>query len=322
MRFVAYYQFMKDSKSILLLVVSVLLILVSCALLWTWGFNIGNFAKENKQATVLIVKDSTTSTNAARDSLKKVYEATISNLSTLDSTWTKADSLKSDLDIKLSEFYKLRNEIAVILKNPVKKEDLDLARQKINELQKRINQLRDTNTDIETENKRLYDVIQQLTNVPKEQIQQSVKLVSMVNKDQNDQPAMPVSTFTASDLKLTALMVDGDREQETNLALQTDKFVGTFTVKNNLSVFNHTEIVVVVLQPDNKVLQASSWETGRFDTREGKKIYSCKVKFEYAKGENKKLSFSLAGDKFQKGTYTMQLYFNGNLIGKTTRTLG
>ena len=57
---------MKDSKSILLLVVSVLLILVSCALLWTWGYNFNNFTKD-KQGTVFIVKDSTIATNATRD---------------------------------------------------------------------------------------------------------------------------------------------------------------------------------------------------------------------------------------------------------------
>lgn len=317
---------MKDSKSILLLVVSVLLILVSFALLWTWGFSIGNITKDNKQATVLVVKDSTAATNAARDSLKKVYEATISNLGTLDSTWTRADSLKTDLDVKLSEFYKLRNEIAIILKNPVKKEDLDLAQKKINELQKRISQLRDTNTDIEKENKRLYDVLQQLTNVPKEQIQQTVKPAVFEDKGTPASAApaeknIPVSIFTASDMRLTALMIDGDKETETYQAQQTDKFTGTFTVKNNLAVFSNTEIVVVVTQPDNKVLQTSAWESGRFDTREGTKIYSCKVKFEYAKGENKRLSFSLNADKFQKGTYTMQLYFNGNLIGRALKTL-
>src|SRR4051812_27514904 len=128
---------MKDSKSILLLVVSVLLILVSCALLWTWGYNFNNFTKD-KQGTVFIVKDSTAATNATRDSLKRIYAATISNIGTLDSTWTHADSIKGDLDVKLSEFYKLRNEIAIILKNPSKKEDIDLAKQKITELQKKL----------------------------------------------------------------------------------------------------------------------------------------------------------------------------------------
>lgn len=319
---------MRDSKSILLLVVSVLLILVSCALLWTWGYNFNNLTKD-KQGTVFVVKDSTAATNAMRDSLKKVYAATISNLGTLDSTWTHADSLRTDLDVKLSEFYKLRNEISIILKNPVKKEDLDLAQQKITELQKRVDLLRAKNTDVETENKRLYAVLQQLTNVPKEAIQQTAKPVVYDNKAVVDKPVStvatnavsPASTFATSDMHLTAMMVDGDKEQETYQALQTDKFVGSFIVKNNLGQFKNTEIVVVVLQPNNKVLQTSAWESGRFDTREGTKVYSCKVKFEYNKGENKRLSFSLNADKLQKGVYTMQLYYNGSIIGRMTKTL-
>lgn len=313
---------MKDSKSILLLVVSVLLILVSCALLWTWGYNFNNFTKD-KQGTVFIVKDSTAATNATRDSLQKIYTATISNLGTLDSTWNNADSLKTDLDIKLSEFYKLRNEIAIILKNPAKKEDLDLAKTKIGELQKKVDQLRNKNLDVETENRRLYAVLQQLTNAPKEAIQQQVQSAKPVVFDSKEpaEISVPAASFITSDMRLTAMMVDKDREQETYQALQTDKFVGSFTVKNNASAFNSTEIVVVVLQPDNKVLQASAWETGRFDSKEGKRIYSCKVKFEYAKGENKKLSFALNSDRFQKGTYSMQLYYKGNLIGRITKTL-
>ncbi len=313
---------MKDSKSILLLVVSVLLILVSCALLWTWGYNFNNFTKD-KQGTVFIVKDSTVATNATRDSLQKIYTATISNLGTLDSTWTNADSLKTDLDIKLSEFYKLRNEIAIILKNPAKKEDLDLAKTKINELQKKVEQLRNKNIDVETENKRLYAVLQQLTNAPKDAIQQQVQSARPIVFENREpvERAFPAANFTTADMRLTALMVDNDRELETYQAIQTDKFVGSFTVKNNSTTFNNTEIYVVVLQPDNKVLQTSAWETGRFDTKDGKRIYSCKMKFEYAKGENKKLSFSLNSDRFQKGTYTVQLYFNGNVIGRMTKTL-
>src|SRR6476661_2308812 len=120
---------MKDSRTVLLLVVSLLLILVSCALLWTWGYNFNNYTKD-KSGTVFIVKDSTTPrvtekiNKPYQDSLREMYAKTVSNLGALDSTWTTADSLKSDLDIKLNDFYKLRNEIAELIKNPANKADL------------------------------------------------------------------------------------------------------------------------------------------------------------------------------------------------------
>jgi hypothetical protein len=271
---------------------------------------------------VYIIKDSTASANATRDSLQKIYRATINNMGTLDSTWTQADSLKGNLDVKLSEFYKLRNEIADILKNPAKKEDLDLAKQKIGELQKRVDQLRDRNLDVEKENKRLYAILQQLTNEQKQAVQ-NIKPVVYENKGpaDNNIPATTATPFAASDIRLSAMMVDEGKERETLQALQTDKLVGSFIVKNNTTQFNKAEVVVVILQPDGKTLQNSAWETGRFETKEGRKIYSCKVSFDYNKGETKRLSFSLNTDKSLKGNYTVQLYHNGTLIGKTVKTL-
>lgn len=326
-------QIMKDSKSILLLVVSVLLLLVSFALLWTWGYQFSNFTKE-KSGTVYIIKDSTEAANATRDSLRRVYTATIAGFNELDSTWTKADSLKTDLDIKLSEFYKLRNEIGELLKNPASKEDIATARIKINELQVRVDALKTRNTEVEQENKRLQAMIEQLRNTANnENLTNSNSPVtsgSMANtREPSSQSRPAVSTdknpatniFSTSDLRIAAMMVDEGREMETTEALQTDKIMGTFVVKNSNMPINSAEVYVVLVQPNGKVLQNSAWDAGAFQTKEGRKIYSCKLRFDYSKGEPKKLSFSLSGDKFEKGNYTMQLYHNGMMIGKATKTL-
>lgn len=300
-----------------------MLILVSCALLWTWGYN---FNGNQKQPETVVKREPVVvpnPDNQTRDSLQKIYTATIQNLGELDSTWAQGDSLKSDLDVKLNEFYKLRNEIAGILKSPVKKEDLDLAQQKITELQKKIEQLRNRTMDVESENKRLYAVLQQLTRSSKTGTQAATPIVYDDRPTASNIPAKTDAglNFSTSELRLSAVMVDGSREQETYQALQADKFVGSFNIKNPALLSKNSEIYVVLIQPNNRVLQASAWESGRFDTKDGKKIYSCKLKFEYNRGENKKLSFSLNTDNPLKGTYTMQLYFNGDMIGKATKTL-
>lgn len=310
---------MKDSKSILLLVVSVLLILVSFALLWTWGYQFNDLTKA-KSGTVFVIKDSTAAANATRDSLKRVYTATINSVGTLDSTWLTADSLKGNLDIKLSEFYKLRNEIAILLKNPGSKADIDNAKTKIGELQKKVEQLRDRNVEVERENARLKSVLEQLSAGNTKDAVQNLRTAVFDNKPSPEKNT-PVAVFAASDLKLSAMMVEDDKEQETYQAIQTDKMIGTFTVRNNNAAFNNAEIVIVVLQPNGRVLQNSGWESGSFETREGKKIYSSKLRFEYNKGEAKHLSFSLSTNNFEKGNYTMQIYQNGLMIGKMSKTL-
>lgn len=312
---------MKDSKSILLLVVSVLLLLVSFALLWTWGYQFSSFTKD-KSGTVYVIKDSTATANATRDSLRRIYTSTIEGFKTLDSTWVKADSLRTDLDVKLNEFYKLRTEIAELLKNPVSKADLELAKRKIDELQARVESLRSRNNEVEQENKRLLAMIEQMRKGRGETGSSgsggtSVNLVS----PSSSQPNSGSSILSATDIRFNALIVDQGREMETNEAFQTDKISGSFLVKNNNMPMNSAEVYVVVLQPNGKVLQNSAWDAGTFQTNEGRKIYSCKLRFDYAKGESKKLSFNLAGDQFPKGNYTLQLYHNGVQIGKTVKSL-
>lgn len=317
---------MKDSKSILLLVVSVLLLLVSFALLWTWGYQFSAFTKD-KSGTVYIIKDSTAAANHTRDSLRRVYTATIEGFSKLDSTWNRADSLTTDLDFKLSEFYKLRNEISELLKNPVSRADLDLAKKKIDELQVRVETLKVRNIEIEQENRKLQAMIDQMrkgkTDVGGTSSGgNSVNIINPVITDSRSSGnAASSNLFSASDLKLSAMMVDQGKEMETSEALQTDKLSGTFRVVNNSQSFNSAEVYVIVQQPNGKVLQNSAWDAGSFQTNEGKKLYSCKLRFDYAKGESKKLSFSLAGDGFPKGNYTLHVYQNGTLIGKMVKTL-
>jgi len=330
---------MKDTKTILLLVVSVLLLLVSFALLWTWGYQFSSFTKD-KSGTVYILKDSTEAANATRDSLRRVYASTVAGFAKLDSAWNRADSLKTGLDIKLNEFYKLRDEITQLLKNPENQTDLESARIKINELQDRVEALRVRNIEVEQENKKLLAMINQIRQQSNNQPSGSTvsggnsnPLITPVsNRARATVPpqqatAAPAAEpagnlFSSSDMRLSALMVDQGKEMETNEALQTDKFTGSFIVRNNAMPINSAEVYVVVIQPNGRVLQNSAWDAGSFVTKEGRKIFSCKLRFDYNKGEAKRLQFSLSGDRFEKGNYILQVYHQGTLIGRMVKTLG
>ena len=318
---------MRDSRSSLLLIVSLLLFLMSFVILCTWGYNAYYKTKDEKKATAIFIKDTAAITkatreiaNATRDSLQKIYAATIQNLDRrFDSTLNYADTLKGSLNVKLAEFYKLKTEISDILKDRSNNADLGLARRKISELQKRIDDLLGKNNEVEEENKRLYAMIQQLSK--EKSPEQNILPVVFDTKPVSNRSTIPVSVFQAYDLHLSAVMVIDDKELETFQAMQTDKFVGSVVVKNNNAINNVAEIFIVVLQPDGHVLQKSAWESGTFETLDGKKIYSCKLRFDYIRGEPKKLLFSLSTDKYMKGNYTMQVYYNGSLIGKMYKTL-
>ena len=125
------------------------------------------------------------------------------------------------------------------------------------------------------------------------------------------------SVFSASELKLSAANND---DAEVANAEETEKFIGSLTVRNSL-VQGIGEVMLVLIQPDGKVLR-SAWESGSFDTDGGKKIYSRKIKFDYNKGEARRINFSVPADNIQKGTYTLQVYSNGKVIGRVAKVVG
>lgn len=297
---------MKDTKSILLLVVSFLLVAVSCVLLWTWGYRVYKAGNEQPQ-----------SKSIEHPVTPPIPASTVVSLPEkhIDSIWNNADSLRSQLDVKLNEFNRLRNEINALLKNPSGEADLGSARQKIMSLQQIVEELRHRNKDIENENQRLQSALQQLSAYLKSPQIQNVKRVAMEEKGTTESsPSMP--DFTATDLRLSAIMFNNEKEEETVQAGQAEKLVGSLTVRNNSSKAVNTEMQVVVIQPDGQVLKGSAWESGIFSTPEGKKVYSYKLKVDLTAGESRKVLFSLISDKYLPGNYTMQLYCNGLLIGK------
>src|SRR5436190_2897141 len=137
---------MKDIKSLLM-------VLLSVGLVGTWIYHIYDKTIYSKQKTDVVIKDQALIEEAIRDSLKNFYSGTIRNLdSQLDSTRSHADSIRYNLGKKLSEIDTLRNEINDILKNRSStRADLLTAKNKIDELKLRVNELKDQNNSLETE---------------------------------------------------------------------------------------------------------------------------------------------------------------------------
>ncbi|HMK05725.1 MAG TPA: hypothetical protein VK489_16100 [Ferruginibacter sp.] len=312
---------MRDAKSLLLLLVSLLLVLVSFVLIWTWGYRFYNKDDAYNVNAKILITDSNAIVNRIRDSLQKVYNETLHSLDTrLDSTLVNTDSVKAKLDVKLNEFFKLSNEITAILKNRSNSADFNTAKRKIGELQSKADDLREKSRVVENENKKLGGILDQL-NTPQKDPDRNIKQVNFEEKPTPEKSNAEYVLFTASELKLAAMKGADEKETETTQADATEKLVGSFTVLNNNMQLNNAEMIIVVLQPDGRVLKTSAWESGTFNTPEGKRIYSYKLNFNYLKGEAKRLLFSISTDKYQKGNYTMQIFYNGTMIGKMVKSL-
>ena len=216
----------------------------------------------------------------------------------------------------------LRTEISALLKDQSNDANLANAKLKIEELQLKVAILQNRFTGVEAENKRLQALLSQLIASNKNNNVTTVTpTISEKQPKANTERFVTNNTVStsAAGLHLFAVVDNNNREQETNDAEEAEKMIGTFSLKN-ISDKATPEVMVVVLQPDGKVVKNSVWESGTFETKEGKRVYSRKISFEPAQ-EDKQLNFSLTPDNFLKGDYTLQIWYNGKMIAKTVKTL-
>jgi|SRR5688500_15222637 hypothetical protein len=299
-----------------------LIVLLSIGMVSTWVYHIYDKTMYSQRRTELYIKDSAAVAAAIKDSLNKIYSTTITDLDTrLSYSRLNADSLQNKLDSKLNEIDLLKSEIGGILnKRDFSKNDLSTAKQKIGELQQKVDELSGQNLTMEEEKNQLTGVLQQLTqNV--DTLQRNIRRLSNENEALNEKINL-ASIFIASELKIEAIEVSGAYEESTSQAKKTDKFVASFIVQNRVSQFSNAELTTVLLKPDGQVMQSTVWDSGSFDTKsEGKKSFTRKIRFDYEKGEQKNLLFTIDTEKCQKGVYTFQLWHNGIMIGQAKKTL-
>lgn len=313
---------MKDNKSSLLLVVSLLLLSLSLVLLSIWGYQ---FFKGNNQKDGIASENAPSAAinNNTRDSLMDVYAKTISKLDVrIVAAKNTADSLMGNVNDKITEINSLKDEIKLLLKNKVSKESLNTAREKINKLQVKIDELQQKNLSIENENKQLKALLQQYDKgavAPAATVNPAGANKIPQSSTTGNKPVLAQS-FVLTGIRVNAFAVKDDKETETLKATEANKINGSFTIKSGTANDN-VDIYVTVLQPNGKVVQNSDWEVGTFETPEGRKIYSHKIHTRFDAGEEKLLHFSLAGENFEKGNYTVLIYQNGTVIGKLVMSL-
>lgn len=297
--------------------------MLSIGLVGTWVYHLYDKAQYSSRRTEIYIKDSIAVAQGVKDSLQKIYSSTINSLDArLDSTKGTAGLLQGELQTKLAEINKLRREISTILtKNNIKKEDLDLARKKTAELQRLVADLQGKNNTVEEEKKQISAILDKVTTQVKD-LEGNVQKLDQQNKILTEKVNI-ASTFLSSDLSLTPVMVKNDREQETNQVKKASKFVITFNVQNNVTDYETADIYVVITEPNGKILRNEDvWENSVITLQNGNRInYTRRVRFEYMKGESKKLIFTLTPEEYLKGTYAIQLYHNGYLIGQSLKAL-
>lgn len=304
---------MKDRKSLYLLIFALTVVTVAFILISIWGYH---YYFQPKTPAVLSQNNQETpyaEKTAMRDSLQILLNSTIQQLE--GENYSAYDSsVDENLKAKLVQFNQLKNEITEILKNKTSSKDMSVASEKIGELQQSLNDLRDKNEEVIQENERLNKLVKQLVGEKTKKSGSGSKSTKKISAYARSLPLL------VSHLRFTAIQVQAANERATSIASETQKLTGSFQINtkpNNTT----TAIYVIIIQPNGKTLLNSSWQSGTFETSSGRKTYSALLHFDNDKDNKNRLQFSIESDHFQKGTYTMQIYHEGIMIGRLKRTL-
>jgi len=252
-----------------------------------------------------------------KSSIQTSFDA---SLARLDSMTTANNGLTSKLADKNAEIAKTKTEIRSIL-NKKNATASELARAKT-----LIASLNDKITGLEADVARLTEENKNLSNDKVVLTQEKEKLTSDLTatteiKQNLEKKVDVASTLNASNIVITPVNVKRNgKEKVSTTAKRVDKLLVSFDVTNRIAQPGQTDVYVVVIGPDGKAVTTGS-ET--FTTREdGDKTYTAKlpVAIETAKSKNVEFAFA-PGSSFQQGSYKIQIYQNGFLIGEGVREL-
>ncbi len=154
------------------------MLLLCLGLVATWIYHLYDKSVYSNQKTVVYVKDSVAQTQQIRDSLRKAFSKTIRELPDLSDTSTqKPDSLKAGTDSIRTAFYLLKEELKVLLrKKNLTSDSVTLARQKIVELQKTAEELRDHGINVNEEKRKISEMLEKFNEEIKK-LEQKIKRI-------------------------------------------------------------------------------------------------------------------------------------------------
>jgi predicted nucleic acid-binding Zn-ribbon protein len=290
---------------------------LAAALLGTWGY----WLYKNNQSSQEITSHETKETAymSARDSVQMLYNDALSRL---DSITGNNNNLQGQLTDKTTEISKLKSEINSILKKKnATQAELAKAKDLINQLNSKIENLEADNARLTGENQQLTSSNTQLTE-EKTALQQNLQTTT-AEKDELASTVDVASTFSASNFQISPIHEKKNgKEKTTTTAKRVDKLKVDFDVENRIAKSGPADMYVIVTAPDGKVISDPSMNSGTFTTRnEGDKTFTSKVSVDYEQGTRKAMSVPIRQNDFQTGDYKIEVYHNGFKIGEGVKTL-
>ncbi|NUM32100.1 MAG: hypothetical protein HUU47_07220 [Bacteroidetes bacterium] len=241
--------------------------------------------------------------NHQLDDIKSQLEQALQNNTNLLSDNT---SLKEQLDAKTIQ---LANKIRqASIANPKALKEAKAEIEKLKSLQKIFE---DKNNQLTQSNKELIEKVLQ-TETAVEEAKNKAKTIEE-EKNALDEKVKS-SSLSVADLKVVGIRVKGSKEEETYKARQINKLKINFSLlENKLIEPGEKEIVVRLLGTSNEVLTEDNPTLTDSD-----KLSTLTKVINYQNDLVKTTIFYSQKAKFKKGTYSIELLQNDNLIGRAS----
>jgi len=293
-------------------------ILAACLL----GLGIYTVSDKNKSGEQIVQQQTQIAkVSEEKTDIQKNFDA---SLARLDSFSTLNNDLQGKLTVKNNEISKMKTEIRSILnKKNATASELARAKTLISDLNGKISTMEADIARLTDENKSLSADKVTLT-ADKEKLTQDLTATTTV-KQELEKKVDIASTLNASNIVVTPINIKKNgKEDVSTKAKKVDKLVISFDVDNRLAqAGSSTDVYVLVMGPDGKLIAPADVASATFTTREeGDKAYTAKVPVSLESAKKKNVEFGFTpGTTFQTGSYKVQIYQNGFLIGEGTTML-
>jgi len=288
-----------------------------------------NKISEEKEETELRLNE----VNLDKQELNKEYNAAIARLDNMKTENTQMDSLIKSQDGQIGG---LREEIQSILADKnASQAELKKAKNLIAQLedltakfQKQIGALKQENIQL-TENNRNLAEEKKMTEIENEDLKQK-KEVLTVEKKELEETVDVGSVLSANSITMNVInkkknLLGREKEKATRKAKKADFLEVNFALGvNRIIASGNQTIFIAVKDPSGNIIHSQGNAAGAIELAQGgSQQYTTKKVVAYTKGKN---AYNIntkcvPTDKFASGTYHVELFHKGYLIGKDDITL-
>lgn len=278
--------------------------------------------EKNKTNEVIEKKDAQYAVlDSSKNQVQREFDDALLRLDAMTGANSKLDSLVKTKD---QEIVNIKARIqSLVRKQNATGAELSEARNLISQLNGKIDGYMVEIERLQTENGQLNQDKTNLT-AQKADLEQNLS-VTKTAKIAAEEKVNIGSTLHASNFNIKAIDIRrSGKEKATSSAKSADKLRISFDLDENMiATSGQKELYIIVTNPAGNPIAEFNGTIGKFNTRkDGEKPFTSKILVDYETGVRKNVGFDVQqSDKFEQGSYKVEVYQNGFKIGENTLQL-